>query len=278
MDTQAVDADAFNAFEAAGWEEQAGAYHRSFASLTARAVEPLLDLAEVGRGKRVLDVATGPGYAAAAGARRGAEVVGVDVAHAMVALARRLHPAVEFHQADAERLPFEDGSFDAVVGNFAILHLGRPEQAVAGFVRLLAPGGRLALSTWDAPSRMRLIGVLLDAIEEAGAAPSAAIPPGPPFFRFSDEAEFSRLLRGAGLDEVRLRTISATHRLSGADELWDVIVRGTVRSRALLLGQPEEAQVRIRAALDRALREYAGGGGIELPVSVKLAAGRKPLT
>jgi hypothetical protein len=47
-------------------------------------------------------------------------------------------------------------------------------------------------------------------------------------------------------------------------------------SRALLLGQPDEARVRIRAALDQVVREYASGGGIELPVSVKLAAGRRP--
>jgi ubiquinone/menaquinone biosynthesis C-methylase UbiE len=231
---------------------------------------------KVGRGKRVLDVATGPGYAAAASARRGAEVVGVDVAHQMVALSRKLHPGIEFRQGDAEHLPFDHGSFDAVIGNFAILHFARPERAVAGFARLLAPGGMLALSTWDAPSRMRLIGVLLDAIEQAGATPSAAIPPGPSFFRFADEAEFSRLLAGAGLDEVRVRTISATHRLSGAGELWDVIVKGTVRSRAMLLGQPRKARARIRAALDQLVGEYASGGGLELPVSIKLAAGRKP--
>ena len=59
----------------------------------------------------------------------------MDVAQAMVALARRLHPDVDFRQADAHALPFEDSSFDAVVGNFVILHLGRPEQAAAEFVR-----------------------------------------------------------------------------------------------------------------------------------------------
>jgi hypothetical protein len=104
------------------------------------------------------------------------------------------------------------------------------------------------------------------------------VPPGPPFFRFSDDAAFSRLLHGGGLDEVQLRTISSTHKLSGADELWDVIVRGTVRMRALLISQPEEARARIRAALDRVVGEYATDGGIELPVSIKLAAGRRPRT
>ena len=159
MSAQAIDADAFNAFEAAGWNERAGGYHRFFGSLTTRVIEPLLDAAEVGAKTRVLDLATGPGYAAAASAARGATAVGVDVAGEMVALARRLHPRLEFVQASAERLPFADGSFDAVVGNFLILHLGRPEHAAAEMARVLAPGGKVALSTWDVPERTRLLGV-----------------------------------------------------------------------------------------------------------------------
>src|SRR4029453_5686212 len=69
----------------------------------------------------------------------------------MPAVASRLHPQVEFVQGDAEALPFTDEAFDAVVGNFALLHLGRPEQAAAEFVRVLKAGGRLALTAWDAP-------------------------------------------------------------------------------------------------------------------------------
>ena len=162
METPTVDPDAFNAFEAAGWGERADGYHRFFGSLTTQVIDPLLDAAGVGAGKRVLDVASGPGYCAAAAAARGAEAVGVDVAGEMVTLARRLHPRIEFVQGSAERLPFDDSSFDAVVGNFLILHLGRPEQAAAELVRVLEPGGRLALSTWDLPERMRLLGVFVE--------------------------------------------------------------------------------------------------------------------
>jgi len=68
-------------------------------------------------------------------------VIGVDVAGAMISLALRLHPGLDFRRADVHKLPFDDGSFDAVVGNFLILHLGRPEQAIAEFVRVLRPGG-----------------------------------------------------------------------------------------------------------------------------------------
>ena len=278
MSVSVVDADAFNAFEAAGWEQQAGGYHRFFGPLTTRVIEPLLDAAEVGAKARVLDLATGPGYVAAAAEARGATAVGVDVAGEMVALARRLHPRLEFVHASAERLPFADRSFDAAVGNFLILHLGRPEQAVAEIARVLAPGGAVALSTWDVPERTRLLGVFLDAAHDAGAAPLASVPAGPPFFRFADEREFTRLLEGAGLSHVEVETVSFTHRMSSADELWDGFRDGTVRMRAVVFGQPEGTLARIRARFDELMGEYtAPDGSVELPVSVKVAAGRKAL-
>ena len=184
-----TDADAFTAFERTGWEHQAPTYDDVIGRVTSRLVGPLLNAAGVQQGSRVLDLATGPGYAAAEAAALGASVVGVDIAPAMVELARRLHPAVEFRVAQAEALPFEDDAFDAVVSNFVVPHLSRPERAVSELVRVLRGGGRLALTTWDQPDRMRFLGVFLDAFAEAGAAPLPDIPAGPAFFQFADDEE-----------------------------------------------------------------------------------------
>jgi SAM-dependent methyltransferase len=194
----------------------------------------------------------------------------------MIAVARDLHPRLEFREADAQALPFEDASFDAVVGNFVILHLGRPEQAAREFVRVLAPEGRLALTAWDLPDRARFLGVVLDAVAEAGAAPPGDVPAGPDFFRFSVDEEFEALLRGSGLDDRHVQTIAFTHRVPTPDELWNGLLGGTVRTSALILGQPEEMRHRIREAFDRRVGEFQGADGLELPVSVKLASGRKP--
>jgi SAM-dependent methyltransferase len=271
-----IDPDAFNAFEAAGWERRAAGYDRFVGRITGELVAPLLDAAYARAGSRVLDLATGPGYVAARAAERGASVVGVDVAEAMISLARRLHPGLDFRQADAHHLPFDDDTFDAVVGNFLILHLGRPEQAVAGFVRVLRPGGRLALTVWDLPERARILGVFLDAIAEAGATPPTDIPSGPDFFRFSVDEEFDALLGMQTLEDREVRTIVFTHRVESADELWDGVLGGAVRTPALIERQPEETRRRIREAFDRLVAGYRRGDVIELPVSVKLAAGRKP--
>ncbi len=271
-----VDADAFNAFEAAGWEKQAAGYEDFFGQITTRLVDPLLDAAEIRAGERVLDVATGPGYVAAAAAERGAVTIGLDNAEAMLSRARRRLPQIEFRRGSVEALPFPDGSFDAVVGNFILLHLGRPEQAAAEFVRVLAPGGRVALTVWDVPEKARLLGVLVDAVAAAEATPPAEIPVGPPIFRFADDREFDRLLRDQGLEDIEVRTIAFSHAAPSPDDLWRGLLGGTVRTSALILRQSEDVQRKIRAAFDRIVQPYQVGDRLEIPVSVKLAAGRNP--
>ncbi len=273
-----VDADAFNAFEAAGWEKQAAGYEDFFGPITTRLVEPLLDAAAVGPGIRALDVASGPGYVAAKAAERGATTTGVDNAEAMISIARRSYPSLDFRQGNVEALPFPDESFEAVVGNFIMLHLGRPERAAAEFVRVLAPGGRVALTVWDVPQQARVFGVFLDAAAAAGAIAPEEIPLGPSFFRFSEDREFARLLRDQGLDGIEVKTISFSHSEPSADNLWRGLLGGTVRTSALILRQPEDVQREIRAAFDRIVQPYEVGDRLELPVSVKLASGRKSAT
>ena len=107
MGNPSVDPDAFDAFEAAGWEERAVAYELFFCVITDRVVAPLLAAISVGVGARVLDVATGPGWVAARAAERGASVVGIDVAEAMIARARNAYPGLEFRRADAHELRVE---------------------------------------------------------------------------------------------------------------------------------------------------------------------------
>ena len=271
-----IDPDAFNAFEAAGWEEKAGGYDRLIGHVTSRFAGPLLDAANATQGTRVLDLATGPGYVAAQADERGASVVGVDVAAAMISLARRLHPEIEFREADVHELPFEDGSFHAVVGNFLIMHLGRPEQALAGFVRVLRPGGRIALTAWDFPERSRLLGLFLDAVAEAGATLPDELPPGPDVFRFSADDEFDALMRAHGLEDRAIERVEFTHRVATADELWTGFLAGSLRVAVLITTQPPQMQQHIRAAFDRLVEEYRQDDGLELPVSAKLASGRKP--
>jgi len=271
------DAVAFDAFEEAGWgTKEAAGYDALAGRVTSRLADPLLDAVGAGPGKRVLDIATGPGYVAARAAERGADPVGLDFSETMLAYARSRSPSVEFVRGNATELPFPDGSFDAAIVAFLLLHVGRPEEVVAEAARVVAPDGRAAFSVWDEPSRGRWLGVVFDAFTAAGAQPPADVPPGPPIFRFADENEFTRLLTGAGLVDVAVETVEFPLQLASSDELWSGLVDGTVRVRPMIVGQSAEMQRAIRAHFDELLEEYRTDDGFDVPVSVKLASGRKP--
>lgn len=266
---------AFQQFEHAAWERKAQGYHTFYAAISCYVVNRLLDAAQIGPSTRVLDVGSGPGYVAARAAERGAYPVGLDSSQSMVALARRLYPGLRFEVGDAQDLPFPPASFDSVVGNFVLHHLPQQARALAGFARVLAPGGLVALTVWDEPARCRLLGVFFDSVQQAGATPPSSLPTGPPMA--ASDVAYTDLLRGEGFDAPRVEAIAYTHRFSSPDALWDGMLGASVRTAALILEQPPEVRKRIRAAFDRLAAAYMMAEGLELPVSVKLMTGQVPL-
>ena len=114
------------------------------------------------------------------------------------------------------------------------------------------------------------------AVLECATETPAGMPVGPPLFRFSDERELAGLLEGAGLAEVSVQPVSFVERFDGPDEVWEGILASTVRTRALLVAQDEATQARIRACFERLCAEHRCDGGIELPVEMLVASGRRP--
>jgi SAM-dependent methyltransferase len=109
-------------------------------------------------GEWVLDLATGTGWTSRVVARRGAKVIGVDIARELLDAARLKASAerlrVEYEIGDAEDLPFEDGAFDAVVSTFGVMFATRPEVAASQLARVCRKGGRIALTTWVSDSNV----------------------------------------------------------------------------------------------------------------------------
>jgi len=269
-----VDAEGFRRLEHRGWTEVGPAYDGAFGPLTSQATGPLLDAAGVKAGTRLLDVACGPGYLAAAGAARGATATGIDFSASMVAEARRLHPGIEVREGDAESLAFPDASFDAVVIGFGMLHFARPERAVAEAHPVLAPRGRLAFTVWDVPERALTFGLVYRAVELGGRM-DVGLPQGPDFFKYSDPAECRTTLERAGFRGAGVVTLPLGWRVPSADALLDIVMRGGVRSRALLRAQTPEALVAIREELRRLTRPFERDGALELPAPCVLAAAEK---
>jgi SAM-dependent methyltransferase len=201
-------------------------------------------------------------------------VVGLDFSPAMIAEAQRRHPAVAFREADAEALPFDTSSVDAVVMNFGLLHLARPDTAIAEAHRVLRRGGRYALTVWAPPEQALGFGMVLRAVQEHGN-PNVTLPEGPPFFRFSDPEEFRATLARAGFSDVDVRTLQLTWRLSSPDEVFDAISRGGVRTAAILRAQTPAALEAIRASVRRGVEAYEKEGAFLVPMPAVLASGTK---
>ena len=271
-----IDPRAFDEFEAAGWELAADRYYELLSPITGLAIEPLLDAAGIRAGMRVLDVGTGPGTAAAGAATRGAQATGIDIAPAMIEIAAQRHPDPEFVQGSATELPFADGSFDAAVGNIVIQHIGEPERAVNELARVLVPGGRLALSTWDVPERSPLFAALIGAVDDAKVPPPGDVPHGPSFFQFGEDDVFRALLLGAGFADVEIGSFALEFPLHSADELLNIIAEGTVRMAALLLAADDSQRAEMRASVERRIEPWRRGDGYAVPAPVKIAAGTKP--
>jgi SAM-dependent methyltransferase len=267
--------NAFHDFEQAGWQKAAEHYPLTFGTLTAQATGPLLEAVAVRAGMRLLDVACGPGYVAGVAAARGARVTGLDFSPLMVAESRRRYPDIAFCEGDAEALPFDAGSFDAVVMNFGLLHLARPETAIAEAHRVLSAGGRYAFTVWARPEEAVGFGVVLRAMETYGTT-NVGLPDGPPFFRFSDPEACRTALAQAGFVRPHVQPLPLIWRLPSADALFRAALCGGVRTSAALQAQTPEALAAIRAAVHDALQPYADGETIALPMAVVLASASKP--
>ena len=265
---------AFHDFEHAGWRQAAGQYDAAFARLTGQAVAPLLAAVGVGPGTRLLDLAAGPGYAAAEAARRGAQALAIDFAAEMVELGRRRHPRIELRQGDVEELDLPDGGHDAAVMAFGLLHLARPDRALAEAYRVLRPGGRFAATVWAPPQRAIGFRLVLDAVRAHGRD-QVGLPAGPPFFRFSDHAEFGRSLEAARFTAVAVREVALEWVLRDAGEFLAAMRFGTVRTGALLAAQTPAGLAAISADVTRACAAYAGPLGLHLPMPAVLAVGTR---
>jgi ubiquinone/menaquinone biosynthesis C-methylase UbiE len=135
----------------AEYDQLAGRYDRRWSSYVRATVRETLHRLAPRRGERLLDVGCGTGtlLAAVAAAVPDAACAGIDLSARMLGVARaKLPPATALVAGSADRLPFADGAFTAVVSTSALHYFPDPVAALAEMRRVLAPGGRLVLTDW----------------------------------------------------------------------------------------------------------------------------------
>lgn len=230
-----------------------GSYAR-IAELVAPMAHDLVALAQIAPATRVLDVATGTGNAALAAARTGAEVTAADLTPELLtvaaARAASLGLTVDWVEADAEDLPFPDGSFDVVLSCIGAMFAPDQRRTAAELVRVCRPGGRIAMANWTPDGYG---GAFFAVLAEHAPTPAEPAPPGPP--TAWGDPDRVRTLFGDRVAGLRCRVRSVVLDFTGSpEELFEVYRAhfGPVLAvRAALRDQPAGL-----AAFDQALLEF----------------------
>lgn len=196
--------------------------------------------------EKILDIATGTGLTARTISRSGAKVTGTDIASGLLDAARILAEeeglSIDWQLGDAENLPFDDASFDAVASTFGIMFAGNQEAAIAELARVVRPGGRIAIAAWLPDSTaVKLRQVLAPFMPRP---PEQAPPPSP--FVWGDPVWLQEAL--GGHFELGFEPGELTHHASSAEETWEIYVEGFGPIRATAQALDEERRSELKLA------------------------------
>ena len=261
------------------WEKHRDIIRQMFAPVT----QALIEDGRIGSRHEVLDIASGPGEPAlsiAAVVGPEGKVFGIDPVPEMVAAARRATDQLGFRNAkfdvaSADRLPFPADTFDAVVSRFGVMFFPSPVDAVLEMLRVLKPGGKLALAVWHfAESNpfhyelQRVIGRYVDSPPPEPDAPDA--------FRFASPGKLRNVLGEAGAMAPSERLLQFTVQAPiSVEDFWIMRCEMSekIREKVAMLSREQLTEVK-RQALE-ALRGYSTDRGMSFPAEVLIVTGTK---
>jgi SAM-dependent methyltransferase len=257
--------------------DAANAYEALFVpALFGQWAPKVADAAQIQPGQRVLDVACGTGILAREIALRigsAERVVGLDPSPGMVAVARQLAPAIEWREGVAESLPFRDKSFDAVVSQFGLMFFTDRRQALREMLRVLTPGGRLAIAVWDSLDNIPAYAsevALLERMAGRQAADALRAP-----FVLGDRKDLATLLSEAGVASAQVTTHRGMAQFPGIRTMVEADLRGWLPVMGVILS--EDQIDRILREAQHALSSYATGDGeVTFHLSAHLVTAKKP--
>ena len=260
-----------------GWDLASNDYDCLWQEQLAPARNWMLSLAALAPGEKVLDLACGTGLttlAAADSVGPGGSVLGTDLSGQMIAVARQRaadqHLSnVTFKRMDAETLEFPDATFDVVLCSLGLMYVPDPQRALREWLRVLKPGGRVAIAVWG--KRVNCGWAPVFPIVEAEVDSDVC----PLFFSLGEPDALLSLCEDAGFREVRQRRVATVLSYDDADSACDAaFIGGPV---ALAWSRfDEEVRAHVRARYKHAIEPWRRNDGYRLPGEFVVIAGVAP--
>jgi SAM-dependent methyltransferase len=233
------------------------------------------DAARIQPGERVLDVACGTGILAREVARRtgsAGRVAGVDASAGMIAVASQLAPGIEWRTAVAESLPFPDQTFDTVVSQFGLMFFTDRHQALREMLRVLAPGGGLAVAVWDSLENIPAYACEVALLERMAGRQAADALRAP--FVLGDRKELVTLFSESGAAAVEVTTHRGRAKFPNIRTMVEADLRGWLPVMGVILREDQVASIFQEAP--QALGSYATGEGeVAFDLSAHVVTARK---
>lgn len=223
-------------------------------------------------GHRVLDVACGTGVVsreAATVTGDAALVTGIDISPGMLTVARDACPTLDWRPGDATDLPFADAVFDRVVCQFGLMFFSDPVKALEEMLRVLKPGGRIAVAVWDSISTAPCSAGMYEVLERMAGTRAAEAIRQP--YRLGAIAQLEGLAQAAGMREFEIRTHAGEARFPDLRVLMDAEIRGWLPIMGVHLDEPLIEAIEHECA--RRLGEWIDAdGALRIPTSAHILA------
>lgn len=236
----------------------------------------LADAAEIRRGQHVLDVACGTGILARTVADRvgpSGSVSGVDINSAMLAVAKRISPEIDWREGSAEALPYEDESFDAVVSQFGLMLFSSPETALREMMRVLKTGGNLAVAVFGSLDNLPAYAAIADVYErlvDKAVGGALRVP-----FSMGDTDELASRFAAAGISMAVITSHEGPARFPSVRNMVLSDVRGWFPFAQIHLDEPTIEAVVQEA--EKVLEPFrTADGAVEFRVPVHIITATKP--
>jgi enediyne biosynthesis protein CalE5 len=285
MESKALDSVEFRGTQRRQWDSAATGWRRWSELIDSAASgisERLVELAGVGPGSRVLDVAAGygePSLSAARAAGPDGSVTATDISAEMIEFGRERAGAaglenIRFVESDAASLEFPENSFDAALSRWGIIFEPDAEAAAERIRGFLEAGGRMAISSWGPPDRVPFLAVpMKTAMERLQVPPPPPGTPGP-LSRPTPEA-LGGLLEAGGFSDLEVEEATITFEWQSPEEFTTFIQQIAPPITAMIDPHPQEVQDETWAAITEATRGVAADdGAVRLSNLALLAVGR----